>query len=154
MSTVVWGVFEAAEEAANAVEQLVDASFPPEEISVLLQRGETLKPMPTKLKTAVPQGLALGMALGAVGGLALSALPGGVFAAGPILGALQAMGIGAGAGGLGGALGGLAWWKDEADLPSAALEEGRVLVALPVPPGRVEETVAILECSGAIRVGS
>ena len=153
MSTLVWGVFEGPDEAARAVEDLVDASFEPDEISVLLQRGGELEEVAMKRKTAVPYGLALGATLGAVGGLALAALPGGLFAAGPILGALQAMGIGASAGGLGGALGGLGWWKDEADLPSAAIEEGRVLVAMPVPPGRVDETIAILERAGSSRIG-
>ena len=149
MSVFVWGLFGSREGAARAVDELIEGSFPLEEISVFLRdHGEPVEEVPIQHKTAAPHGAAIGATLGAAGAaVALAALPGGFLAAGPLLGAVQALVL-AGVGGAAGGLAGIYWWKNEPDIPTDAVAHGAVLVGVTVPEGRVDAVRGILQGAG------
>jgi hypothetical protein len=155
MSVLVWSVFEDGQRARAGVEALIESSFPPDEIRVLMSSRSGLADVPMERKTAVPAGVAVGATVGAAGAVLLAG-GGALVAAGPLTGLVQAAGLGAALGSIAGAMGGLGWWKDEPEVPPEAAEEedARVLVLIPVPEGR--ETVAreALHGAGAERVGA
>jgi len=156
MSVLVWGVFQDGQRARAAVEQLIEASFPPDEIKVLLKSADGFQDVPMERKTAVPAGAAVGATLGAAGAAGAVLLTGGgaLIAAGSAAALLQAAGIGGALGGVAGAMGGLSWWKDEPDVSEQADEErdARVLVMIPVPEERSEEAQAALRRAAPERV--
>jgi hypothetical protein len=158
MSVLVWAVFQDGQTARAGVEQLIEASFPPDEVKVLLQDEEGFHDVPMERKTAVPAGAAVGATLGAAGAAGAVLLTGGgaLIAAGPIAALFQAAGIGGALGGVAGAMGGLGWWKDEADVPAEADQErdARVLVLIPVPEERSEEAQAALRRAAPERAGA
>lgn len=157
MSALVWGVFQDGDEARRGVEALIESSFPPDEIKVLLKRESgAVSDVPMERKTAVPAGAAVGATLGAAGAAGAVLLTGGgaLIAAGPIAGLLQAAGLGGALGAIGGAMGGLGWWKDQADVPDEAAEaDARVMVLIPVPEGREREAETALRGAGAENAG-
>ena len=144
MSVFVWGSCAGAGIAKKAIEGLIEGSFPPEEISVLLRRDDgTLEKTPLRHKTAAPLGAAIGAAVGGIGmTLALLAGSADATAAGPLLGAL--------AGAATGGYAGLYWWKKKADLPDRL--PGDVVVGVTIPEGRAVEAREVLVASGASRV--
>jgi hypothetical protein len=157
MSVLVWGVFEDGARARAGVEQLIESSFPPDEIKVLLKDEEGFQDVPMERKTAVPAGAAVGATLGAAGAAGAVLLTGGgaLLAAGPVAALFQAAGLGGALGGVAGAMGGLGWWKDEADVPEQAEEdEARVLVLIPVADERSEEAQQALRRATPERVGA
>src|SRR5690606_8319915 len=117
--------FRDAEESRAAVQRLIEEQFPPDEIRVLMRRGEEEpEEVIMERKTLVPQGAAIGAGVGAVGAAAavLAAGGGALVAAGTVAGLLQASGMGAALGGIAGAMGGLGWWGDEAEVPEDGAE--------------------------------
>ena len=152
MSVFVHCIFETPEQAAQAVQALVDTSFDLPDISLLAADEEHRVNLVGGRHTAVRQGLALGGLTGASVGLAWAAVSGfgiGLLAAGPILGALQAMSGGAVVGGLLGALGGLGYWKVDAEIPVTAIEKGGILVGVHVPDARIGDAAEVLRACGA-----
>jgi len=154
----VTGMFPDAKSAAEAFQQLVEASFDPHEISVVhVDRGDqTLEPIPVEHKSGVPAGVTTGAALGGTVGLAGAlALAGpvglGLLAAGPILAALQGALVGVASGGLVGALAGLAFWWDEPHLEQE-LQKGAVLLAVTGEGVRAEAARKVLLEAGAARI--
>jgi hypothetical protein len=93
--------------------------------------------------------------VGAAGAVLLTG-GGALVAAGPLAGLVQAAGLGAALGSIAGAMGGLAWWKDEPQVPPEAAEQSdaRVLVLIPVPEGRQRVAHEALRGAGAERVGA
>ncbi|HSJ96700.1 MAG TPA: hypothetical protein VLC53_06500 [Myxococcota bacterium] len=158
MSVLVWGVFADGQRARAGVEQLIESSFPPDEIKVLLKDEEGFTDVPMERKTAVPVGAAVGATLGAAGAAGAVLLTGGgaLIAAGPVVALFQAAGLGGALGGVAGAMGGLSWWKDEADVPEAADQEpdARVLVLIPVSEGREKEAEDALRRAAPEQVGA
>jgi len=154
MSVLVWSVFRNGPTARAAVEALIESSFPPDDIRILMKSGDGLESVPIERKTAAPVGAAVGATLGA--GAVLLTGAGALIGAGPVAGLLQATGFGAALGSIAGALGGLAWWKDEAALPLAVDEQAdaRVIVLIPVPEGREAEARDALHAVGAEDVGA
>jgi hypothetical protein len=141
-------VFKDAEHASAAVHQLMESHFATEQIAVLMVRGPEVQELPLKHKTFVPHGVALGAIVGAAAGaLTLTGL--GIVAAGPILIALQGAAAGTAVGSLGGALGGLGFWRDEVDFPSDAFASGAVLVGVVTNAERVDDARAALTSVGA-----
>ena len=155
---LVSGLFEDADHARKAVDQLLDASFRADEIGVLLSQKQGAAPVDVKHETGVSAGVvgggALGGLLGAIGAVLVSVgvLPGvglGLAAAGPLTAAASGAVGGTTGGGLVGAIGGLGIWKERADLP-AELEKGRVLISVPAADDdRKEAARAALEAAGA-----
>lgn len=154
----VTGLFADAQQAGAAFARLVEARFDPHEISVLRfdERDQALEPVPVEHKSGVPAGVTTGAALGGTvgvaGALALAGPVGlGLFAAGPILAALQGAVIGVASGGLLGALAGLAFWWDEPEL-ERELRRGAVFLAVTAEGARASEARGVLQAAGAARI--
>lgn len=146
----VTALFRQGEAARRGVDELVEASFPSDAISVLMKERAEETEIDVRQKTGVPVGIGAGSAIGAALGLtAVAAFPG-LLAAGPALAAL----MGAGGGAFAGAFQGLGWWKIDADIPEREIEEGAVLVGVQVPDSRTDEALAVLQHAGADMVDS
>jgi len=137
-----------AAHANAAVRELLEAHFTSDSISVLMTHDAEVEELPIKHKTFVPHGVALGAVLGAAAGaLTLSGI--GVVATGPLLLALQGAAAGGAVGTLGGALGGLGFWRDEVDFPTDAFQDGAMLVGVVTNEERLEEARKVLAEAGA-----
>jgi hypothetical protein len=137
-----------AERASAAVTALLDAHFASDAIGVLMVHGEDVQELPMRHKTFVPHGVALGALFGAAAGaVTMSGI--GLLAAGPLLLALQGAAAGTAMGSLGGALGGLGFWRDEVDFPADAFHNGAVLVGVVSNVERLEEAQRVLQNAGA-----
>jgi hypothetical protein len=151
----VTGLFQQGEAARKAVDDLVQASFPSDSISVLLYERQEATEIEVEQKTGVPIGMTAGGVLGAALGLtAVAAFPG-LLAAGPALAALNGLGVaatGAAGGSFIGAYQGLGWWHIDADIPLREIEDGAVLVGVDVPDGRTAEAEVALRRAGADHV--
>jgi hypothetical protein len=154
----VTGLFADPQQAGAAFECLSEARFDPHEISVLRfdERDQALEPVPVEHKSGIPAGVTTGAALGGTvgvaGALVLAGPVGlGLFAAGPILAAMQGAVIGAASGGLLGALAGLAFWWDEPELEQE-LRRGAVFLAVTAEGARAEEARRVLDGAGAVRI--
>jgi hypothetical protein len=153
----VTAICRQGETAKRAVEELVEASFPTDDVSVILLERDRVTPIEVGQKTGVPIGMAAGGALGAALGLtAIVAFPG-LLAAGPALALLNgaaATATTAAGGSLIGAYQGLGWWRVDADVPLREIEEGAVLVGIAVPEEREKEAVEALHRAGADRIAT
>lgn len=156
----VTGIFSDPEAARSAIDALLDQSFRPDEIGVLVREGDDLDKAGVEHRTAVPTGAAaggtLGAALGAVGATLVSigtvpAIGLGLAAAGPLGAAASGALAGAAGGGLFGTLAGLGYWSAEADLPEA-LRRGAVLVSVPATGPRAADARSALEAAEAERI--
>ncbi|MET0389329.1 MAG: hypothetical protein ABW321_25370 [Polyangiales bacterium] len=142
------GFFKDAEHASKAVHQLLEAHFTSDSIGVLMVRGDDVEELPIKHKTFVPHGVALGAVLGAAAGaVTMSGI--GLLASGPLLLALQGAAAGTAMGSLGGALGGLGFWRDEVDFPADAFTQGAVLVGVVTNKERLDHAGRVLRDAGA-----
>jgi len=140
--------FKDAEHADKAVRELIEAHFPTDSIGVLMARGEEVEELPMRHKTFVPHGVALGALVGAAAGaVTMSGI--GLLAAGPLLLAMQGAAAGTAIGSLGGALGGLGFWRDEVDFPTDAFESGAVLVGVVTNEERLDAARRVLQEAGA-----
>jgi len=144
----VYGVFWDEDSAGDAVERLVNADFPGDDISALMHEGLEGEELPVEEKTGVARGAVIGAALGAIGGALLT--PGaGLLAAGPLLLALKGA-IAAGAAGAGfGAVGGLGYWHDEVDFMHHHLRRGVVIIGVETIPERRASAEEALRAAGA-----
>jgi hypothetical protein len=143
-------------DAKLALSELVEASFPSGEVSILRVTGHDLEDVPIVQRTGIPNTLPVGVATGATVGAALflsGVLPGaGILAVGPIVAALEGLTLGGAAGSLLGVLAGLGWWKVDADIPVQDLERGRLLIGISVLDPRVNDAVAALERAHAEKI--
>jgi phage tail tape-measure protein len=147
----VTGLFDGPERLSEAVQGLVEASFPADGIDVLMvDPTHGLEEVGVTQKTRVAAGATAGAAAGAALGLtAVTIFPGiGLLVGGPLLAALQGTFVGT----IGGALNGLGWWRTEAELPTREIERGGALIGLEVPAARAEDAVSALRAAGAKRV--
>ena len=144
------------DDAKLALSELVEASFPSGEVSILRVAGHDLEDVPIVQRTAIPTTWPVGVATGATVGTALflsGVLPGvGILAVGPIVAALEGLALGGAAGALLGVLAGLGWWKVDADIPVEDLERGRLLIGISVLESRVADAVAALERAHAQKI--
>lgn len=131
--------FHDEERASRAIEGLVEAGVPVDEISVVLMDASGAHEVPIHETTPVVKGAVAGGAIGGVlGGLGavLAATgvvmgPGAILlASGPVLAAIQGVVGGAGLGYGIGVLASLDQWKDEADLHAEDLEKGAALITV------------------------
>lgn len=140
--------FADADQASNAIDDLIEAHFPTDSVGVLMVRDNEVEELPMRHKTFMPHGVALGALVGAAAGAATMAGIG-LIATGPLLLALQGAAAGTAIGSLGGALGGLGFWRDEVNFPTDAFNNGAVLVGVVANIERVDEARRVLTDAGA-----
>jgi hypothetical protein len=150
----VIAVFRNGEDAARAVDELISAGFPRRDVSLLVSDDvrRTLAP-----EDKAAKGAATGSALGAIAGgltaIASLAVPGGVFAAGPLLALLGGAVVGAAGGGLVGFLVGLGIPEHRARTYEQTVREGGYLVAAKATTrDRAEAAERIFERNGAAQM--
>jgi hypothetical protein len=139
-NTAVFGIYRTVTQAELAVDQLAEAGFSQNDISVLLPDNDSTKEFAHEKNTKAPEGTTTGVAtggvvggtLGLLAGIGALAIPGlGPFiAAGPIMGALAGLGVGGAVGGLIGALVGMGIPEYEAKRYEGRLKDGGVLLSV------------------------
>lgn len=152
-------------QAVQIVDDLKNADFTSDDISVLLpDKGSTREfahekgtKAPEGALTGVGAGGVVGGALGWLAGIGALAIPGlGPFiAAGPIMAALSGAAVGATAGGIIGSLVGMGIPEYQAKRYEASLREGRILISVHAESAdRVKLAKDILQRNGAEDVAS
>src|SRR5882724_3585459 len=139
-NTAVFGIYPQISNLENALNELKQAGFRHEDISVLFPENLGSKELTTVKATKAPEGAALGASSGAVVGGALGwlagigalAIPGlGPFiAAGPIMALLSGIGVGGAFGGITGALIGAGMPEYEAKRYEGRIRRGGVLLSV------------------------
>lgn len=156
---VVVGVFDRQEDAEATVRDLEQLDYPPEDISLVMQRPGSpaeIGTSATEANKGMTTGVTAGAILGGIAGLAALALPGvgAILAAGPLAAALGAM-TGAALGGLVGAFSGLGIPKEEAVQLDEAVRAGGVVVAVKAADREADQRACgIMERHGVRRCGS
>lgn len=148
--TLVAGTFEDEAAANKAVQVILNHHFNPTQISVLVYENGESHEVPVEHHTGVSRGAAIGAALGAVLGTLVMG-PVALVAIGPALVLLEAAAAGAAAGTLTGALGGLGFWEESANLQAEDLTNGAIWVAIDTDTA-LDEAEAALRDAGARRV--
>lgn len=156
--TTVVGVFDDPDRARDAIQELKDAGFEPQDIGILMKDRQRAKDMANETGSHAGEGAGTGLVAGGIlGGLAgwlvgigALAIPGiGPFiAAGAFGTALAGAGIGAGVGAIAGALVGMGIPKEEADWYEGEVRRGQTLVTVKAD-GRYGEAHTILGRHGA-----
>jgi len=152
------GIFSDPRAAEQAVQELINSHFAPEEISIVVTDREGKHEGEVEYDTGVAEGAVAGVAIGgllgtvgatlvATGVLAAPGLV--VFAAGPLLGALKGAVAGAAMGLEVGALAGLGVWKDEAHIHAEALKKGGAVVGVPAEHEHAEHARIAFTKAGA-----
>lgn len=169
MPGVTLGLFDSRQSAEAAIENLKDAGYDPEEISVIMRdvkEGEVLaEDTGTKVAGGAVSGATTGGVIGGIAGLLVGvgaiAVPGigGLLIGGPIAAALGLTGAaastvsgavtGALAGGLLGALVSLGLPEDTARIYEERIREGAILVAVPTDEGEETEARGLMEEQGS-----
>jgi hypothetical protein len=136
----VFGIYNSATQAERAVDYLMKAGFPSNNISVLLPDSKSTKDFAHEKDTKAPEGTTAGVAaggllggtMGVLVGIGALAIPGlGPFiAAGPIMAGLAGLGVGGAVGGLIGALVGMGIPEYEAKRYEGRIKEGGVLLSV------------------------
>jgi uncharacterized membrane protein len=160
MANLVYCLIETRDQAEDIVEELKDAGFANDQISVLLPETQGTREFAHEKHTKAPEGATTGGATGAVSGGVLGWLAGigaltipGVgplIAAGPIVSALAGVGAGAAVGGLAGALIGMGIPEYEAKRYETKIKAGNILVSVHSDDREQRETAKdIFEGAGA-----
>jgi uncharacterized protein (TIGR02271 family) len=157
MTKIAVGLFDNFEHARMAVEELVQAGFNRENISLIANSstGEVRQYISDEEKgeeigEGALGGAGIGAVVGGLGGLLVGlgalAIPGigPVLAAGPLITALAGAGIGAAAGGLLGALAKAGIPSDEAELYAEGVRRGGTLVTVNAADDMADRAVDIL----------
>lgn len=157
---VMTGVYHDEDRAAEAIEELVQAGVPLDEVSVLVSDEAGSREVPVQEKDSVVKGAVVGGAVGSVlGGLGAALATTGVvtgpgallLGAGPVLGMVRGVVSGGGFGYGIGVLAGLDFWKDEADFHGADLEKGAAIIT--VHSDDLHDTArGVFERTGADRI--
>ncbi len=147
----VYALFWDEESAATATQNLLDAHFAAEDISVLLQHEVSVEESGLEHKTGIPRGAAIGGVLGAVGG-ALTIPFSGWLAVGPILAVLKGAFFGGATGTLAGVMGGLGFWHEDIGHENEEeIQKGAVLVGVTTRE-RADIVEEALQKAGALNV--
>jgi hypothetical protein len=161
----VFGIYSHMQDVESALEQMHEAGFRNEDVSVLFPDNPGSKDLATLKSSKAPEGAVAGAGTGAIVGGALGwlaaigaiAIPGvGPFlAAGPIIAALAGAGAGGIAGGFSGALVGLGMPEFEAKRFEGRIRKGGILVSVHCDNSEwVKRAKHILEHSGAVDIAS
>jgi hypothetical protein len=152
-------------QACRIVEQVQNAGFSNNDISVLLPDKSGTKDFAHEKGTKAPEGAiagvgtggVLGGAIGLLAGIGALAIPGlGPFiAAGPIMAALSGAAVGAAAGGIVGSLIGMGIPEYEAKRYEGKIREGRILMSVHTEDGdQAKRVKEIFERAGAEDIAS
>jgi uncharacterized protein (TIGR02271 family) len=161
MTKTVIGTYSNFESAIDVVNNLVNAGFNRNTISVIANDPDEKYAAYVDNDGAMDdtaKGAGIGAAIGGLGGLLLGlgalAIPGigPVVAAGPLAAALAGAGIGAVTGGIIGALVDLGVPEESAHMYAESVRRGNVLVAAQVDDNRVQEATRIMQHSGLIDI--
>lgn len=173
-TTMVIGVFSEREDAENAIDELHDLDFEAKDISIMTKspeeahiiEGNTGSPIAEGTATGAATGGVIGGIAGLLVGLGAIAIPGfgALLIGGPLAGALGLTGAaattvsgavtGALAGGLFGALVSLGIPEEDARVYEEHLQQGGILIAVPVSERYMSEVRRILSDHNAQRVRS
>jgi hypothetical protein len=136
----VFCIAESEPQAVQIVQQLKNAGFSHQDISVLFPDRQGTRDFAHEQKTKAPEGAVtgastggvLGGALGWLAGLGMLAIPGigPVIAAGPLLAALSGVAVGAAVGGITGALVGMGIPEYEAKRYEGKIRGGNLLISV------------------------
>jgi hypothetical protein len=163
MAHLVTGLFENRATAEAAVEQLLDAGFSREDISVLMSDATRGREFGVAASTKAPEGATAGAAIGGtLGAIAAGLVAAGIVAipvlglaaAGPIIAALAGAGAGGAAGGVVGALVGAGIPEHEATMFSEELKAGSILLGVYTHDDRAKRAHEILEHVGGKSVST
>jgi len=161
MTKTVIGTYSSLEVAVAAVNDLVNAGFHRNSISVVADDPDKKYASYVDQDTSADgaaAGAGIGAAIGGLGGLLLGlgalAIPGigPVIAAGPIAAALAGAGVGAVTGGMIGVLVDLGVPQESAEAYAESVRRGNVLVAAQVEDNRVNEATRIMQRTGLIDI--
>lgn len=136
----VYGVYLDRKNVERAVDQLREAGFSNNDISVIFPERDLTKEFALEKATKAPEGalagggtgLVIGGALGWLAGIGTLAIPGigPLIAAGPIVAVIAGAGVGSAIGGIAGALIGLGVPEIEARRYEEEIKSGRILVSI------------------------
>lgn len=161
MSNLVTAIFKTRAGAERAADDLVNAGFSPDDISLLMSETTRGREFGIKRATKAPEGATTGAAIGGVLGAVAAglaavgtiAIPGlALVAAGPVMAALAGLGAGAAAGGLTGALVGMGIPENEATFFKEELDRGGILLGVYAHDDRRKTARDVLDSAGAEKV--
>jgi uncharacterized protein (TIGR02271 family) len=161
MTKTVIGTYTTMETAVAVVNDLVDAGFPRNAISVIANDPDHKYAAYVDHDTSADgaaAGAGIGAVVGGVGGLLLGlgalAIPGigPVIAAGPLAATLAGAGVGAVAGGIIGALVNMGVPKESAEAYAESVRRGDVLVAAQVPDNQADQATRIMKRQGLVDI--
>ena len=164
-NTAVFGIYASVNAAESAVDSIIAAGFPNDDVSVLLPDNESTRDFAHHKETKAPEGTTAGVTtggviggtLGILAGIGALAIPGlGPFiAAGPIMGGLAGLGVGGAVGGLIGALVGMGIPEYEAKLYEGRVKSGGILLSVHCDTSEEVSTVKdLLKRTGATDISS
>src|SRR4051812_9869804 len=163
MTKTVIGTYSSLEVAVAAVNDLVNAGFHRNSISIVADDPDKKYASYVEKDTSADgaaAGAGIGAAIGGLGGLLLGlgalAIPGigPIIAAGPIMAGLAGAGVGAVTGGILGALVDLGIPQESAEAYAESVRRGNVLVTAQVEDNRANEATRIMHRPGLIDIES
>jgi hypothetical protein len=165
MERAVFCIAQSSTQAESIVQDLIDAGFTRDDVSVLFPDQESTREFAHEQHTKAPEGAVTGASAGGVLGGTLGwlvgagslAIPGigPLMAAGPILAALSGAAVGAAVGGLGGALVGMGLPEYEAKRYESRLREGGILISVHTEDGDERDRARrIMKDAGAEDIAS
>lgn len=147
----VYGVFRDEQAASDAVQHLIDADFPSDDVRAMMRKGEQSEELSVAGKPSVARGVAVGLILGVMGG-AVVAVSAGSLASEAWLAAIKGAVLGGAIGTAIGALTGLTFWREEVDFLHRRLRQGDVIVGVETIAGRRASAEEALRAAGARNV--
>jgi hypothetical protein len=171
---MVMGIFDNKNNAEKVVNELQISGFNPKDISIIMKDGESTKEMgdatSAKVSTGAATGAVTGGVIGALAGLLVGVgaivIPGigAVLIGGPIAAALGLTGAAATAvsgtvtgilaGGVLGALVNLGVPENEAKIYEQRLNQGDVIIAVPVMEDQEQAVIDVLKNNGAEQINT
>jgi len=164
-NTAAFGIYPNRETAEIAVDQLMNAGFSGQDISVLMADKQGQRELATEKNTKAPEGTAtgagvggaIGGTLGLLAGIGALAIPGvgPLIAAGPIMATLAGVGVGGAVGGVVGALVGMGIPEYEAKRYEGRVKEGGILLSVHCDNSEeISKVKDILKATGADVISS
>jgi hypothetical protein len=161
----VFGIYSTTAETERAVNELLQAGFSSQDVSVLMPDQQSTRDFAVHKDTKAPEGAAtgattggvIGGTLGVLVGLGSLAIPGigPLIAAGPIVAGLAGLGAGGAVGGLLGALVGMGIPEYEAKRYEGHVKNGGALLSVHCEtPGEVIRAKEVLKGTGAGDIAS